>query len=116
MDIERWQFKVDDMSDCKCDCEPDEFGTFIMYKDHTATIKALQEENEKLTGSIQEMVTKAAAKHRPAYDEQQRRIMAYQDRVKELEAACAALKRALDEDRTMDTDYIGELLANKQEG
>lgn len=37
--------------------------------------KALRAENERLKADIQYMVTKAATKHRPAYDEQQRVIM-----------------------------------------
>ena len=38
------------------------------------TIEQLTKERDKLKSDIQEMVRKAASKHRPAYDEQQQRI------------------------------------------
>lgn len=37
-------------------------------------IRSLQAENDKLKSDIRIMIEKAAAKHRPAYEEQQRRI------------------------------------------
>lgn len=69
----------------------DESGGMLVGRNAELVCKMLNDyiklkaENQRLTRDIQIMVEKAADKHRPAYDEQQRRIMTMEDRIRELE-------------------------------
>ena len=50
--IERWAFKMDSMSDCYCDVEPDKNGSYVMHRDHLAAIEALQRDNDQLVEAL----------------------------------------------------------------
>ena len=65
-------------------------------------IKALEAQNEKLLADYQETVAKAAAKERPAYDEQQEKIM-------RLEAQNAAMED-MAKQYARNEDFYRELL------
>lgn len=59
----------------------------------TSRIATLQAENAKQKDCIEQMIKLAAAKHRPAYDEQQTVIMGLRDEIASLKAELTDWKK-----------------------